>query len=311
MGIGLADPIQWQVTDGGNGHYYEKVTTSMSWEEAQSHASSQNWLGLQGYLATVSSLTENDWIFNTFAANGCLLGGFQPPGSVEPLGEWQWITDDSWTFTNWAPGEPNDSGGNEDYLQFTNYGLWNDIGPSSNFFIVEYGETDHIIEYSIRINVEKQYFDFPRDFGTIAGISTGATDQYDQNIDQPEVPHAPQDFVTCYFPHPEWDSPFGSQFNVDYQGSIDPYTEFAAWDIVLETDHTYANFLFHVTVYPDPPLDFQIIVLESDGGQQWNLNSTSTFQVNSLEGTRHLRLVLGNDYETLSMTTWSEVKVLY
>ena len=43
-------------------------------------------------------------------------------------GEWSWTDGSPWTFTNWAPGEPNDDRGIEDFVEinFRSTGLWND-----------------------------------------------------------------------------------------------------------------------------------------------------------------------------------------
>ena len=47
------------------------------------------------------------------------LGGFQDltsPNYSEPSGGWTWVTGEPWSYTNWFPGEPNNTGGGEDYL---------------------------------------------------------------------------------------------------------------------------------------------------------------------------------------------------
>jgi hypothetical protein len=48
-----------------------------------------------------------------------------PDGGGNPDGGWAWGTGVPFGFTNWAPGEPNDSGG-EDCVEVTTSGLWND-----------------------------------------------------------------------------------------------------------------------------------------------------------------------------------------
>jgi hypothetical protein len=306
----ISDPIQWEFTDGGNGHYYEKVLISLPWEEANDYASNQTWLGLSGYLASISTEGENLWLFNTLSGLDCWLGGYQPEGSDEPSGDWRWSNGEPWFYSNWGPGEPNDSG-NEDYLQFSSAARWNDIGSSSLYFLVEYGDSEIDIEFTLQIDVEKADGGYPRDFGTIAGIGLGASDGYDPEFDQPEVPHGPSNYVSCYFSHPEWDSPFGEEFNSDYRESIDPLTEFVAWDFSVETDHTETDFEVSFNATPPLPYDFQVILLELDGDLQWDLNLSSSIQVYSRDGTRHFRLVFGNDYESSSVTSWSSLKLQF
>lgn len=308
--LAVSDPIQWEIADGGNGHYYEKVLMSLSWEEARDYAFSQSWIGLPGYLASISSEEENLWLFNTLSGQDCWLGGFQPEGSDEPSGGWSWSNGEPWFYSNWGPGEPNDSG-NEDYLQFSTAARWNDLGHSPRYFLVEYGEGEIDIEFTLQIDVAKTNGGYPRDIGTLAGIGIGASDGYDPEFDQPEVPHGPSNYVSCYFSHPEWDSPFGEEFNSDFRESIDPLAEFVAWDITLDSDHTDTIFEVEFLASPPMPYDFQVILLELDGDLQWDLNSSPSIQVDSRSGTRHFRLICGNDYESSFETTWSSLKLQF
>jgi len=148
-----AEPVYFPET----GHYYEAIAVEggITWDEAKSQAESLFYLGLQGHLATITSKAENDFIINNLGSSYILnrywLGGFQPPGSPEPAGNWQWITGEPWVYANWAPGEPNNTygggfggapaGSDEEALHFwANTGQWNDMERSSYQpgFIVEY-----------------------------------------------------------------------------------------------------------------------------------------------------------------------------
>jgi len=40
---------------------------------------------------------------------------------------WKWSSGESWSFTNWAPGEPNNHAGRENRVQMYPHGKWNDI----------------------------------------------------------------------------------------------------------------------------------------------------------------------------------------
>ena len=135
-----AVPVQWSIASGGNGHYYDVIDSgyNIPWPTAESQAAAMSFAGLPGHLATVTSQQENDFIANTFGdlIRGTWLGGFQPPGSPEPAGGWQWITGEPFVYTNWEPGEPNNSGGNEDAMDFATAsirapGVWNDLNGES------------------------------------------------------------------------------------------------------------------------------------------------------------------------------------
>jgi hypothetical protein len=109
----------------------------MAWDDAKTYAES-----LGGYLATLTSQSENDFVWNAFAQDGYLiatLGGFQPPGTPEPDTGWQWITGEKWEYTNWLPDKPDDAWGGQDYLTFNAINGWDDdfIERKPYPFIVE------------------------------------------------------------------------------------------------------------------------------------------------------------------------------
>jgi hypothetical protein len=125
------------------GHYYEYVSTPLSWTSAKTAAAAKSLYGMQGYLATVTSQEENDFIKAKLAADGW-IGGTDAAAE----GTWLWATgpekDDVFSFTNWNDGEPNNSGSGEDYLQIyssgTSSGRWNDLANTNILgYVVEYG----------------------------------------------------------------------------------------------------------------------------------------------------------------------------
>jgi hypothetical protein len=140
----LADPVEWPVAEGGNGHYYEARSQAVYWDGAQSAAAGLSWQGCPGHLATITSAEECAFILDHVGGHGGYwLGGYQADGSSEPDGGWRWITDEPWGFTYWAPGEPNNDG-NEKYLitvWWDESNDWNDeeVPPYDAFgYFVEY-----------------------------------------------------------------------------------------------------------------------------------------------------------------------------
>ncbi len=145
LGDASADPVQWS----GNGHFYDVVSApgTISWEDAEAAASAAG-----GYLATITSREENDFVFSLVnkpaywhGYSGPWLGGYQSPATLQPTGNWRWVTGEAWAYTNWQAGQPNDSGGKEeDKLQFgfgTLVPTWNDImsvDPVSSYRPVAY-----------------------------------------------------------------------------------------------------------------------------------------------------------------------------
>ncbi len=124
-----------------------------------------------GHLATITSQAENEFIFSLIdkreycvdlgscVSFGPSIGGFQPPGSLEPDKNWLWVTGEPFKYTNWLPGpdySPNNwPPGNPDCLHFFHFQrdprkpYWNDQtqtgykGVTSNSFVVEFEPPEH------------------------------------------------------------------------------------------------------------------------------------------------------------------------
>ncbi|OUC11939.1 MAG: hypothetical protein B0A82_24870 [Alkalinema sp. CACIAM 70d] len=170
-----------------NGHYYEFVSftdlgidpnntstngtdpTVPSWNTAKTLAAGRTLLGLQGYLATITSAAEDSFVQQRLQGQGWIGAS---DAAVE--GEWRWVTGPEglensgagrqfWqgngsgsvtgpnNYANWNSGEPNNfvlSVTDEDYGHYLATGKWNDYEntPRSRSsdqkvdgFVVEYG----------------------------------------------------------------------------------------------------------------------------------------------------------------------------
>ena len=64
--------------------------------------------------------------------NAPWLGGYQPLGTT-----WEWVTGETWDYTNWAMNQPDNALDGQDFAKFTSGGTWDDYGgpwdaPSSS-----------------------------------------------------------------------------------------------------------------------------------------------------------------------------------
>jgi hypothetical protein len=116
------------VVNPSNGHTYY-LTTNTNWVHAAKDAHR-----LGGRLATINDAAEQAWVFDTFSSYGgtsrLLWIGLTDAGAE---GTFRWVSGEPVTYTNWAPGEPNDSGGGEHHVAMyypghSAQGRWNDWG---------------------------------------------------------------------------------------------------------------------------------------------------------------------------------------
>ncbi len=147
--LSAAAPVQWAVADGGNGHWYDFVTDFSTWSEARTAALGMSFMGLDGYLATITSQEEQDflsdnWVFDS----NYWLGG----SDAASEGDWLWVDGPEAgqniggsNYENWDTGEPNNSFFGvppENYLYgwVTPDGAWNDNpGTQEYYYLVEFG----------------------------------------------------------------------------------------------------------------------------------------------------------------------------
>jgi hypothetical protein len=137
-----------------NGHYYELIGPSpMTWTQARDIAAGRSFMGMQGYLATVTSFAEQGFVNAHFTGQDAWIGGYQLDDQSATDG-WQWVTGEPWSYTNWDGGEPNDccdvgdpvEDNEENYLMLNNDAFWNDqyTDGSLDYALVEY-ETNNCV----------------------------------------------------------------------------------------------------------------------------------------------------------------------
>lgn len=140
--------------NGVNGHFYRPITTGTTYTNARTLSSQQTFKGQTGYLVTITSASEDQFIIANvpqsniwFAATDEVTEGRwvidagPEIGTVIKTSNGQLAGNVAGQYNNWAGGEPNNSG-NEDY-PVTKWGggtQWNDL--PNNFscaYVVEFG----------------------------------------------------------------------------------------------------------------------------------------------------------------------------
>jgi len=83
----LAAPVQWSTVSGGNDHYYELITAPLDWVSARSDATSRQHAGFQGYLTSITSQAEQNFVLNVIAGQPAVWTG---GADLFNEGTWTW-----------------------------------------------------------------------------------------------------------------------------------------------------------------------------------------------------------------------------
>ncbi len=152
------------------GHFYEYYNSLLNWKQAKANAATRSYFGRVGYLATITSAAENNfiwkimsadtWVGATYDLEELTAAGITAYASqTDAIGKVYWVTgpergtyissglgtpvSQNQQYMNWSASEPNNWGStNEFYTQLysATAGLWNDLPLSSTLnSVIEYG----------------------------------------------------------------------------------------------------------------------------------------------------------------------------
>jgi gliding motility-associated-like protein len=141
-----------------NGHFYQYFPQmSILWNAAKDSAANKTLFGLTGYLATITSEAESNFIIERVAGSAWI-------GATDQLNEgtWRWVTGPEGmenggdgriinSFINWNDGEPNNCCGGEDFAHMMDWtsppGRWNDLSATSAPVGSPFHPTGYMVEY--------------------------------------------------------------------------------------------------------------------------------------------------------------------
>lgn len=155
----------------GEEHYYEQIylpkgnEMGNTWQESKVLAEARSYNGMKGYLATITSAAENEIIRQKMQQGNFSLVAWLGGSDAGQEGVWRWVTGPeagmqfsqqvpgqsgvsvNGMFQDWGFPEPNNAGGNENYLSlyFAEHVRWNDLKGTEPFvsFFVEYGSSEN------------------------------------------------------------------------------------------------------------------------------------------------------------------------
>ncbi|MBE9032078.1 hypothetical protein IQ266_20270 [filamentous cyanobacterium LEGE 11480] len=146
-----------------NGSRY-LLAGAATWKQAQTQAES-----LGGYLVSINSEKEQEWLTQTFGGTENLWIGLTDETTED---QFQWTDSRTAGYTNWYQGEPNNLD-NEDYvaMNFKSPGKWNDVRAKTSLKgIIE------IPQYiAVGDNADSQFLTLkkPKKFDVVARGSSG------------------------------------------------------------------------------------------------------------------------------------------
>ena len=157
-------PVHWDFGTNHTNHWYEAFIAPgpIFWEDAEAAAVSRG-----GYLATILSAEENDFVFGlidspaywspsnqgNLANLGPYLGGYQVPCSPEPACGWIWLNGDGpLVYANWHSSEPSNGFAGESRVHYFEYNgrssAWNDIASQSEWPAGNPLPASYVVEYN-------------------------------------------------------------------------------------------------------------------------------------------------------------------
>lgn len=323
--ISLVDADYLPATD----HFYRYIASyAISWSEARDAAANMEYFGLQGYLATIRSKAENDFIQEKTEGTGWI-------GASDDRVEqrWEWVTGpDSavhfWQgngngnqvngeYANWGSGEPNNLG-NEHYghiLHHKEKGKWNDLanaGGGGDYtpqgFIVEFGGMDGDPEVKLSASASVQ----------VSKIAFSDEREFEICLDESQKLNLVADDVYSYSWSPNENINDATLSNPTvYPIETIIYTAVGKLDFCIDT----ANFTVNVNPLPESLLKDEVIYCKGgstslDPGEhlsyRWSTGDTSRTITVTDEGKYWVKLT--NDFECELVDTvevkWSVRPVL-
>ncbi|WP_430972889.1 PKD domain-containing protein [Sunxiuqinia rutila] len=246
------------------GHFYQYISSpGISWTDAKLAAEAKRYHNLKGYLATIKSKSENDFIWTKVQGVGWIGAS-----DAQKEGDWRWVTGPAadrtlfWRgnyngapvngeYSFWSSGEPNNLG-DEDYAHINQNPAykdksWNDLpdgGGDGYYFpqgyIVEFGGMEGDPEISLSATLEINVWNIQFDTDTVKTICKN------------EEVRLNQEFIGSY----EWFPKTG----LDDPNSSNPIArpmETTVYKVVSRNGVCADSAYFRVIVNPVPVVDFE------------------------------------------------------
>jgi hypothetical protein len=112
------------------GHRYMAYEEDVTWHEAKRRCEEMG-----GHLACIESPAEQGFVARLADGRYLYLGATDE----DEEGTWRWINGHPWGFTYWMDGQPNNWGGDENYLATYDNAEWVDVAAEGEGFWMPFG----------------------------------------------------------------------------------------------------------------------------------------------------------------------------
>ena len=170
-----------------NGNQYLLTSGALTWEQAQAEATN-----LGGNLVTINDALEERWLQENFGQEEGFWIGIN---DIAIEGQFEWVSGQPVTYTNWTPGEPNNTRGIEDFgqINFSPTRQWNDNLPTALLRgIIEFGGSNPA-PIGTGNGLQGEYYD-NIDFTNIRLTRTDPTVDFDWGSGSPNPSLEPDTF---------------------------------------------------------------------------------------------------------------------
>lgn len=132
------------------------------------------------------------------------------------------------------------------------------------------------------------------DIENLAGVSDNASNTFDASFDTPEPPANPGNYISVYFPHPEWNNVLGNNFTNDIRSNSDLSDGVSRW--FFEVQSNVMNQDVTLNFQNDRiPAGYGRYLTDLQTNQRVDLSIQNTFNyTNSSESPRRFMLVIGD-----------------
>ena len=256
--------------DPGNGHFYEYVpSTNVLWSTARTNALAASYLGMTGYLATVTSQQENDFITSKLGGAGAWIGGSDATDEAT----WRWsdgpeqgqlfwsatcgrgqkgICAATGMFNYWNSAEPNNTAGREHYTQILagGTGEWNDLADQAPLS-GRYQVLGYVVEYSTTSGAPNPALSVSRTISAVVG-----------NFHRPEILEATPGECTAAL---SWSHPATTHPVVGYDVEYRDITQ-AKWTV---WPHTTTRSNATISGLSTGTWEFRVATVDQYGRNAW------------------------------------------